>query len=71
MNNRPSGSDMEGFYLMLCFVFMIVGFLVGCFVTSNLADSDWEGQAIRHGAARYNDKTAKFEWINKEVPDVP
>lgn len=69
MGNRLGGGDMDGFYMMLYFVSMIVGFLVGCIITSNLAESDWEARAVRHGAARYNDKTAAFEWVNPEVPN--
>jgi len=60
---------MDGFYMMLCFVFMAVGFLVGSIIVGNLTESDWENRAVRHGAARYNDKTAAFEWINPEVPN--
>lgn len=70
MSNRLGGGDVDGFGMMLCFVFMVVGFLVGCTITSNLAESDWEARAVRHGAARYNEKTAGFEWINPEVPNA-
>lgn len=70
MSSETGGGQMDGFQMILCFMFMFVGFLVGCIITSNLAESDWENRAVRHGAARYNEKTAAFEWINPEVPDV-
>jgi len=70
MNSEIGGGQMDGFGMMLCFVFMVVGFLVGSIICGNLTESDWESEAIRHGAARYNEKTAAFEWINPEVPDA-
>ena len=29
----------------------------------------WQKQAIDNGAAKYNETTAKFEWIKKEVKE--
>jgi len=70
MSSDTGGGQIDGLTAMLCFVTAVVWFLVGSIVISNLVDSDWEARAVRHGAARYNDKTAEFEWINPEVPDV-
>lgn len=68
MKSETGGGQMDGFYMMLCFVFMCVGFLTGSIIVGNLTESDWESKAVRHGAARYNEKTAAFEWIELEAP---
>jgi len=70
MSSETGGGPMDGFQMMLCFVFAAAGFLCGAVIIGNLTERDWEAKAIRHGAARYNDKTTEFEWINLEVPDV-
>jgi len=56
------------------FALLFFGFFIGVFVggtaCTHFEKWAWQDEAIRHSAARYNDKTAVFEWINPEVPDV-
>lgn len=70
MSSETGGGQMDGFHMMICFVFLVAGFVVGSIITGNLSDSDWENRAVRHGAARYNEKTAAFEWINPDIQEV-
>ncbi len=41
---------------------VFLGFFLGCYCMVNNLHRD----AIEHGAARYNERTAAFEWVESE-----
>lgn len=63
--------DKEGGLILTILMFgFIIGMFAGGIACTHFEMWYWQRAAIRHGAARYNDKTAEFKWINEEVPDV-
>jgi len=69
---RSSVTDQEpiGALFSILVFGLFVGLMVGGTACTHFEKWAWESRAIRHGAARYNEKTAVFEWVNPEVPDA-
>ena len=43
-------------------VFYVIAFLGGLIIGTLVGRYDLQRDAIKHGAAQYNQKTAEFEW---------
>ena len=66
---RYSGEkEPVGALFALLFFGFVIGVFVGGIACTHFEKWAWENRAIRHGAARYNEKTAAFEWIELEAP---
>ena len=44
---------------------IIVAFIIGIGVGGSAADSHWKKNTVRLGAAQYNPKTGKWEWLDR------
>ena len=44
-----------------CIFLMVGSIIVGAI------NSQWRGEAIKHQAARYNESSGRFEWIEQDV----